>query len=62
MASNDKRFVVEEAARGSQVMAASLDSAALLELLMPYIKHKNPKVSSGFIASAPNPKLPRIPL
>ena len=50
VASNDKRFVVEEAVRGSEAMSTSLGSAALMELLMPYTKHKNPKVSMSIRA------------
>ena len=43
--SNDKRFVVEEAQRALQVLAESLDPSQLLNRLMPYTAHRNPKAS-----------------
>ena len=44
LASNDKQFVIEEAVLAAEAMASNVDSAALLEMLMPYVRHKNPKV------------------
>ena len=45
-ASNDKRFVIEETERACRTMAAQLDASELTRLLLPYIQHKNAKVSS----------------
>ena len=45
-ASNDKRFVIDETNRACQTMAAQLDPTQLTRLLLPYIKHKNPKVTA----------------
>ncbi|KAK9827931.1 hypothetical protein WJX74_009933 [Apatococcus lobatus] len=42
--SNDKRFVVEEAQRALHVLTESLDPVQLLNRLMPYTAHRNPKV------------------
>ena len=41
--SNDKRFVVEEAQGALQVLTESLDPMQLLNRLMPYTAHRNPK-------------------
>ena len=46
-ASNDKRFVIDETDRACQTMADQLDPAELTRLLLPYVKHKNPKVTAG---------------
>ena len=42
--SNDKRFVVEEAQQALQVLAESVNPEELLNRLMPYTAHRNPKV------------------
>lgn len=42
--SNDKRFVIEEVQRALQILVDSLDMRLLLDLLLPYTKHRNPKV------------------
>lgn len=43
-ASNDKRFVVDEAVASLEQMAQSLASLKVMSALMPYAEHKNPKV------------------
>ncbi|GAQ88635.1 hypothetical protein KFL_004460090 [Klebsormidium nitens] len=43
-ASQDKQFVCEEADRTLSALSASLSPAAVLEKLLPYSKHKNPRV------------------
>jgi hypothetical protein len=42
--SNDKRFVIEEVARALGAMAEAIEPPRLLERLLPYAAHKNPKV------------------
>ncbi|KAK9907772.1 hypothetical protein WJX75_009714 [Coccomyxa subellipsoidea] len=42
--SNDKRFVIEEVTRALQTMADCMDPTKLLQRLLPYAAHKNPKV------------------
>ncbi|CAL8462750.1 g2283 [Coccomyxa elongata] len=42
--SNDKRFVIEEVTRALQTMADYMDPPRLLQRLLPYAAHKNPKV------------------
>lgn len=44
--SNDKRFVIEEVTRALQTMADCIDARQLLDRLLPYAAHKNPKVTS----------------
>jgi hypothetical protein len=54
-ASNDKRFVIEEAQRALEALAEALPPAELLPLLVPYTEHKNPKVrgrAAGVAAAA----------
>ncbi|PSC76790.1 DNA-directed RNA polymerase I subunit 2 isoform X1 [Micractinium conductrix] len=55
-ASNDKKFVLEEAQRALHTMVASLAPGDLLPLLLPYAEvHKNPKVrgkAGGALAQA----------
>lgn len=47
-ASNDKRFVVDEAQRATSAFARCLPSHTVLELLLPYATaHKAPKVSAA---------------
>ncbi len=60
-ASNDKRFVIEETERACHTMAAKLDAAELIRLLLPYIKHKNAKVSSSSLQSRGS-RLDMLPL
>ncbi|KAI5078203.1 hypothetical protein GOP47_0005874 [Adiantum capillus-veneris] len=43
-ASQDKKFVCEEAERSLQVMTDQLAPAPLLEQLQPYVTHRNPRV------------------
>lgn len=43
-ASNDKKFVIEEAQRTIITMAENLPPVGFLTLLIPYTEHKNPKV------------------
>lgn len=43
-ASNDKRFVVEEAVASLEEMAQSLSPLSVMNALMAYAEHKNPKV------------------
>ena len=42
--SNDKHFVIEEVQLSLATMAKSVDPAALLDRLLPYAVHRNPKV------------------
>ena len=42
--SNDKKFVVEEAGKCVQSMSKYVESYELCTLVLPYFKHKNPKV------------------
>lgn len=42
--SNDKQFVVEETHRTLMAMAQCLSSISVIDLLVPYTKHKSPKV------------------
>ena len=42
--SNDKRFVIDEVQLSLRTLAKSVDSAALLDRLLPYTAHRNPKV------------------
>lgn len=55
-ASNDKRFVVEEAVRALGVLVDTLSPSRMLPLLLPYAEaHKNPKVrgkAGGALAAA----------
>lgn len=43
-ASQDKRFVCEEAERTLEVMTMWIPPQAMLPKLQPYVKHFNPKV------------------
>jgi len=43
-ASNDKKFVIEEAQKALITMTETLDPSQFLRLLLPYTEHKNPKV------------------
>lgn len=43
-ASNDKKFVIEEAQRTLSTMAEQLKPSLFLPLILPYTEHKNPKV------------------
>lgn len=57
--SNDKRFVIEEVTRALQTMADCMDPLKLMQRLLPYAAHKNPKV--GRLPSQPGSKTHPVP-
>lgn len=43
-ASNEKKFVVDEAGKTLECMVSSCSPAPIVAMLLPYVEHKNPKV------------------